>query len=181
MPAKRSIRASEAVGDIRKGMSNHDLMLKYRLTPDGLRSLLRKLVHARVLARDEMEMRESTLSAPLVQTQLRQTPRCYPAEMFPIYDMDDLTTELLMKDLSERGVQIVGMQPTIGEQKTFLIQALAFQDIDPLIFEARCRWTRQDVTDAGETTLVSGFEIVGIDEADLGELRKFIRAICPAE
>jgi hypothetical protein len=176
--AKRTIRASEAVKDIRKGMSNQDLMLKYRLTPEGLRSLLQKLAHARALSADELEMRSSTFEAPVLATQIRQTPRCYPPSMFPLHDMDDLTTELLMRDLSEHGVQVIGMQPQIGEHRTFLIQALAFQDIDPLIFEARCQWTRADVNNAGETTHVSGFQIVGIDETDLRELRKFIRAIC---
>jgi len=53
----KEVRAQEAVRDIRSGMSDADLMEKYRLTARGLQSLLDQLVKAGALKPTEIEKR----------------------------------------------------------------------------------------------------------------------------
>jgi hypothetical protein len=171
---KREIKASQVVQDMRSGMSNQDLMEKYRLTSEGLIRVFRKLVHARAVKPDEVTIRQITIESAPLSVQIRQTPRCRPQETFPIHDMDDLDTDFLVKDLSEKGVQIMGMETSVGRHTTFLIEAWAFENSDPLIFDAQCRI---DKTDGRKKVFVAGFEIVRIEPADLQQLRKIVQSI----
>lgn len=57
---KREIKAREALNDIRQGMTDLDLMEKYRITDKGLRSLFKKLLAAGLLRPREIENRDGT-------------------------------------------------------------------------------------------------------------------------
>jgi len=52
---KRQIEAREVLGDIRGGMDDYLLMKKYELSPDELRHLLQKLVHAGLIELSELD------------------------------------------------------------------------------------------------------------------------------
>jgi hypothetical protein len=56
---KRQIRAKEALEDIRGGMPDGALMMKYRINALGLQSLYRKLVASGLLSRSELDERQS--------------------------------------------------------------------------------------------------------------------------
>jgi hypothetical protein len=98
----------------------------------------------------------------------RQTARSYPVVELPIYDVDDPTVEGVVTDLSAKGVQIVGIPSKEGQRKTFFIQANEFGAGTPFSFEAECRWVRED-RDTGR--VLAGFEILGISDKDLQQLR----------
>jgi hypothetical protein len=178
---KREIRASDFVRDIRDGLSNHDLMERYKLSTEGLRSVFRKLLDARVVKASELETRMQLMEDRLVNAPIRQMARCSPVVMFPIYDMDDLSKELLVRDISEKGVRVVGSEAKVASKKTFLIQAMPFKNIDPLIFSAECKWVQTERTDSGETLHVAGFEIVNIDSTDLEQLQKLISSLASCD
>lgn len=101
----------------------------------------------------------------------RQVPRCYPVVELPIYDVDDPMVEGLVWDISEKGVQVVGIKARVDQRKTFFIQANDFGSFSPFSFEAECRWV---ATEAESDRCVCGFEILGISDKDLEELRKVI-------
>ena len=79
----------------------------------------------------------------------------------------------ILRDITESGVGIRGLRIEVGETKTFVIVPTDFLDIDPLIFDGQCRWTRKGRS--GEHR--AGFEITDISEPSLQELRRFIRFI----
>ena len=54
---ERVVNAHNAVRDIRSGMSDADLMEKYRLSSKGLQSLFEQLVDAKVLKQRELDQR----------------------------------------------------------------------------------------------------------------------------
>ena len=56
---KRQIRAKEALEDIRGGMPDGALMMKYQINALGLQSLYRKLVASGLLSRSELDERHS--------------------------------------------------------------------------------------------------------------------------
>ena len=101
----------------------------------------------------------------------RQVPRCYPVVELPIYDVDDPTLEGIVWDISEKGVQVVGIAARVDQRKTFFIQANDFGSFSPFSFEAECRWV---ATEAENDRAVCGFEILGISDKDMEELRKVI-------
>ncbi|MBI5568929.1 MAG: PilZ domain-containing protein [Desulfomonile tiedjei] len=176
MSPKRKIKASEIVPDIRKGMGNSELMEKYNLSIDGLHGVFTKLVHAKVLAMDQLEDRISLPDDPTVIEQIRKTPRAYPLVPFPIYDMDNMEEVYFVRDVSEQGIQVTGINAEVGQKVTFLIQALAFDEVDPFTFEAECRWTTAP-PESVDPEPVAGFEITQISDDDSAELMKLVRAI----
>lgn len=58
MPTKPKISARDAVRDIRSGMTDSQLMEKYRLSAKGLQSLVLKLLQARAITAAEIEQRK---------------------------------------------------------------------------------------------------------------------------
>ena len=101
----------------------------------------------------------------------RQVPRCYPVVELPIYDVDDPTVEGLVWDISEKGVQLSGIEARVNQRKTFFIQANDFGSFSPFSFEAECRWV---TTEPESGQCLCGFEILGISDKDMDELRKVI-------
>ena len=101
----------------------------------------------------------------------RRIPRSYPVVQLPIYDVDDPTVEGRVQDLSEKGVQVSGILTEVDQRKTFFIQANEFAAGNRFSFEAECRWVRPSSDD---DSCVSGFEITGISDKDLEELRAAI-------
>ena len=60
---KPKIGAREAVNDIKSGMTDAELMAKFRLTANGLESLFRKLVEAKLLDQSFVRTRTAPLEA----------------------------------------------------------------------------------------------------------------------
>jgi hypothetical protein len=57
---KPTIIAKDVVEDLKAGMTDGELMEKYRLTTKGLSSLFRKLVEAGLMSRGDVTLRMST-------------------------------------------------------------------------------------------------------------------------
>ncbi len=55
---KAKVEAREVLKDLSDGMSDHELMVKYRLSPKGLRSLMKKLVQNGHLSEDALNRRK---------------------------------------------------------------------------------------------------------------------------
>jgi hypothetical protein len=57
MVTKRTINSKEVVRDIRSHMTDEELMAKYRLSVRGLKSVLRKLLEAKLITQSEFDWR----------------------------------------------------------------------------------------------------------------------------
>jgi hypothetical protein len=90
----------------------------------------------------------------------------------PIFELPDFRTEGTLRDITEKGFGVRGIDVGIGEIKEFVIPADDFVEIDPLVFEAECKWIEEEHGD-----IVGGFEITDISEHTLSELRKLIRFV----
>ena len=91
----------------------------------------------------------------------------------PIYEKKDLKKKGMLRDITENGVGILGLRTEVGKTETLVIAPTDFLDIDPLVFDARCRWIKKGSN--GE--YLAGFEITRISSPNLRELRKLIRLI----
>jgi hypothetical protein len=171
MSPKRRIPAREVVTDIRKGMSNSDLMDKYQLSMKGLTSVFAKLVEANFCTKKELLFRMPPGDDTAALDQMRDMARCYPVVRIPVIDLADLRSEGYVRDLTVKGIQVAGIRATVGDKKNFLIQADAFAAILPFTLDAHCRWVNPD--SAGGLT-VSGYEITEISETNLESLRKAV-------
>jgi hypothetical protein len=172
MQAKRKIGAKSLVNDIRAGFSNFELMEKYSLSSKGLLSALDKLIASHAIEEDELAERLPTFDDTVDIDHAREFPRCYPALGLPIYDKENSEAEYHVVDLSEQGVQVVGIEAQVGDKRTLVIKAGGLdQRIKPCVFDAECRWVKED---HNKGRSIAGFEITDISHKDLQVVRHII-------
>ena len=173
--ARRVIKAKEIVADIRARLTDFELMEKYQVTLEGLHKVFDQLVKAGALRPEELEERTPFFDDPANRSKTRAFPRKQVDVPLPIYDSHDSAAKGIVKDLSEKGIRIEGITAMVGESKTFLIPADIFPDVDPIGFEAKCRWVEKKGADKG--LCITGFEITGISDDSSRKLRKLIEKL----
>ena len=173
MRPKRQIPAGPVVADIRAGMTNAQLMKRYRISSGMLEKIFKKLQDANLITERDLHGRRLSPQEGVVHGAIRQEPRCYTIMRLTITDLGNLEADCYVKDLSEKGLQIASLRSNVGEKKNFLIQASEFADVEPFSFEAECLWAR---TKQNSDRYLAGFEITGISDDDLQRLREFIRS-----
>ena len=170
MNPKRSIKARDIIDDIRGGMNASDIMAKYRLTIKGLRTAFQQLVQGSALSKEELNDLRSLRDVSVKG--LRQLPRYPMKSPIKIFDGGDPFKGGVIKDISEKGVCIQGIESQIGEVKNFIIRLGYLGAGGTIVFEARCRWVKKVMT-SGKTE-VAGFEITDISSLDSGAFARFI-------
>lgn len=178
MKQKKTIKARDVVNDIRARMTDADLMEKYDLSARGLESLFKKLLDAKAVKRSELYGRFPTKDDTVNLGNLRSAPRNYLAFALPLYDSTDQRNLGVVRDITEKGIQVAGIDTSVDETREFLIKADDFEDIEPFSFKAKCRWTN-GTNGAAEPT--AGFEIVDIEDGALKQLREVIITLAFSE
>lgn len=171
MDVKRKVSAREILADLKSGKPNNDLMDKYGLSGKGLTSIFRKLINSGAasesLLRDRMPVVDDTVDLE----RLRREPRCYPVMSLPISDMEDLSVDYPVMDITPKGFQVSGMKASVGETKKLLLNPEGFSDVGSIYFEASCKWVKPDSQD---NPVRSGFEITRIEDPESEKLNKII-------
>jgi len=175
MQAKRKIEAKNLVIDIRAGFSNLELMEKYSLSSKGLLSAFNKLIESQAVEENELAGRLLTFDDTVDINHAREFPRCYPALGLPIYDKEDSEEGYHVVDLTDKGVQVVGIVAKVGDKKSLIIKAGGLnQKIEPCVFNAECRWVKEDHKKGRS---IAGFEITDISYNDLQVLHQVINVL----
>jgi hypothetical protein len=170
MSSKRTIRAKDIVNDIRAGMTDHELMEKYRLSVKGLQSIFTKLEQVKAVKRSELYSRTPWYDDTVNVGTMRNLPRNYLALSVSIHESENPTNNGVVVDLTEKGVRATGIQVRENQTKALVIDSGDLLDIGLITFKSTCRWTRQ----LEDGTRNSGFEITNISERDVGKLRQLI-------
>ncbi len=175
MPNKPKIPANEILADIRDGMTSKQLREKYHLSQKGLWSAFSKLVSAKLVRNEELEIHFIASDGSVVRDGVRQWPRVTTHGSLLVHDMDDLAQIYRIQDLSITGAQVIGIETYIGERKNFLI-SLADPDGDAstFTFEAECKWVG---TEKEGNAPAAGFKITSISEENFNELHKLLRSL----
>jgi hypothetical protein len=173
MGSKRIIEAKCIVRDIRSGMSDADLMQKYNLSSKGLQSAFQKLIDNRIMTIQEIygQRDSETGDDTMIIYDMRQFPRYLLAVVVPVYDKarpDQIGT---LRDVTERGLGISGLEARIGEVKSLIISCGEFIDVKDLYLEAECRWINPD--ESGDLWR-GGYQITKISRDNLARLRRLI-------
>ena len=74
---KRTIRAVDIVMDIRDGMDDSIMMVKYSLTAKGLQSVFQKLLESGAITNKELYSRYHLRDDTVVVENIRSTPRSF--------------------------------------------------------------------------------------------------------
>lgn len=174
MRPKRTIRAKDVVNDIRAGLNDAELMGKYKVSAQGLARIFTKLIEARAVRPGELEGRFPYLDDTVNVENLRKSVRNYVVFPLPIYEVGRLEVEGTLRDVSEHGLQVAGIECAVNETKEFLVRADEFHDVFPFVFQATCRWVGGG---GGGSESAAGFEITEISDRAHEQLRAIIRVL----
>jgi hypothetical protein len=172
--------------DLRAGEHDPELMDKYQLSYAELRALYQELFESGML-RDAV-LHDSSPPVPGTQSpvpvepelslvttwledDIRELQRCAVDFDVPVYDIDRPEVHGKVRNITERGVGITGIEADIDEKKTLVVLGDEFGEVSPFEFEAVCRWVSRDGTRPFD---LIGFEITRISEWDMTELRKLM-------
>jgi hypothetical protein len=179
---KKKIQAKEIINDIRSGMSDLQLMTKYRLSAKGLRSAYSKLLELKVLSEKDFYERDSSASKVSNQPTValdtvivedeRELARLRPNEPIPIYG-NSPNIKGFIKDITLKGIGIEGIQTIVGEKRSFVIFPEKYLPIEPISFDAQCIWVRK----TQEGNILAGFRILHITPEGQQELIKLMRIV----
>lgn len=160
------------IDDILAGVGDVVIMEKYNLSPNEFMSVLEKVKNAKGVDPGELEEKINTFKNDARRSQERRVPRNYI--MFPthVYDGNDPSISGTINDMTEKGIQISGIDSQVGEIRNFFIVGSDVIFVEkPLQFEARCRWTGSD-QETGDP--LAGFEITKMTPSTLRGIRRFV-------
>ena len=170
---KRTIKSADIIRDLRSGMTIPQLMEKYKISLKALRFVFQRLLNAGAMTKEELDTQKAlyrdTVDLKGVRKWLR-TPTTLPLR---IYDSGNPFASGHVRDISEKGICVEGIEATVGEIKNFIVRSEAIGAGRTFVFEGKCRWVNSE--ESSGKKWVAGFEITSISSLDFKELRKLIR------
>ena len=163
----------EMVRDIRSGMTDFELMEKHDLSPKGLQRAFDELLQAGEIDQAELDGRFPAYDSVMVQS-LREMPRYFLAVGVDIYELGHPENQGTLRDITEKGVGVVGITAVPGDRKTFTVPSEKFIEEGPIVFEAKCMWA---TSEGWDQEAAAGFQIVKISEKSLQDLRELIHSL----
>lgn len=172
--SKGQITAEEVLDDIRSDMIDSEIMQKYHVTAKELRDVYRALCESKSVDIAEMYCRPVYWDNNVDIEPRREFPRLLLAFILPVHDRDNPGARGIVADVTEKGMKLEGMESKVGEKRRLTVNPTRFGDMDPIDFEAECRWSK---TEGPDQRPVAGFQITEISDGALRELRRFIRFV----
>ena len=176
---KKTFKASRDLAkivaeDIRQGIADSRLMEKYRLSRDGLQHAFDKLLEAGFIDQSTYDSHLSNGKPEPYLDEKRQGHRRVPRFPVTVVDRADPRNMGRVKDISGRGLAVIGVKAHIGEDKSIAILGDDLGVVSPFEVRAECRWVS---TGSGYSEPMAGFQIRAISERDLAWLKEFIEII----
>ncbi|MBI5572220.1 MAG: response regulator [Desulfomonile tiedjei] len=157
MPNQRKIKAGELVRDIRSGATDSALMEKHGLSVGGLQKLFKQMLATGIVQPDELCARNSGQESSVVLEEPRAVPRVPLHFSLPVQMTDRPEVAGVVEEISGKGLRTTNIETKVGEVMKLAIPADRLFAIEPLAFEARCRWM---IRDGAGSRCTAGFEII---------------------
>ncbi len=171
---KRQIKAKDIVKDLRSGMADWELQVKYRLSPKGLRAVFMNLVERNAITQTEIYDISPFYREAIDGFKERKHPRADLPVYVPVHDVETAAIGVL-RDISETGFRVAGLEATIGQVKSFLIPVEMFLAGDPMLVTAECKWV--ETKGRHKVYTVAGYEIIDAPERVKAALREFTQIV----
>jgi uncharacterized protein (DUF433 family) len=164
--------AERIAGDVRSGMKGSELMEKYRLSNSALQKVCQTLLTEGLLEPGEIKDLKAPLDsgAPVLHER-RQISRRSPPLQIIVCDRSDDGSRGTVKDITEKGLAVRGIEADVGELKTLAILGDDMGLVDPFELTAECRWIGSG---GPEVQSVAGFQVIAISDEDLQRLQELI-------
>ncbi len=171
----RQIKTADMVSDVRSGLTDFELVEKYCVSSHGLQKAFQTLVEGGALSEAELRGRSPSQDDTVFIECCRELPRHYLVIAVMIYEQGHPENRGLVRDITEKGLGVVGIPAKVGEVKKLVIPARKFIEADDIVFEAKYFWMQTKQT---EERHVAGFQIISISEQSFENLRLLIRSVC---
>ncbi|MEW6532075.1 MAG: PilZ domain-containing protein [Thermodesulfobacteriota bacterium] len=173
MAGNRTIKANDVIRDIKSRLSATELMRRYKLSPRQVEAILKELEKKATRPAD-LYPRSWSTKHRLCGDRTRTRARHEVHMRLPVLDLNFPAIEGLVKDISPRGVKVLGIEVQLGQERCLLIRPDETLGIKPILFDARCRW----VSRKGQGQLwEAGFQIEDISEENLRHFEMLIETI----
>jgi len=178
MGEKKQINGRNIIDDLRSGMTDRELQVKYRLSTNGLCTIYEKLVDRGAISHSELSKWSQLYSLRTHYKESRSYPRADLASRVPIYDLGTGSIGIL-RDISENGMRVAGIDASVGQARTFQIPIDMFMQAEPLLIIAECKWV--ELKERKQKYFVAGFEIVDLPANDRNTLQDFMSVLLLSE
>jgi hypothetical protein len=173
LPSIHKIKGRDILNDIRSCMTDEELMEKYEMSFRALQSAFEQLLASGLITKKELRSRSIQGPDNVTTTVTRRLPRDYLMVQVPIYDVGRPEARGVIRDLTEEGIGIIGIEAGLDEMKTLAILTGIGRLADKIVIEAKCRWAKMD----SERQYVCGFRITNITKENLEKLRRLIQEL----
>jgi hypothetical protein len=178
MSEKRQINGRNVINDLRSGMTDRELQMKYGLSTKSLCRIFEKLVDRGAMSYSELSEWSEMYNLRTRYTESRSYPRADLTIRVPIYDLGTGSIGVL-RDISENGMRVAGIDASVGQARTFQIPIDMFMQADPLLIVVECKWAKPK--GKIKEYVVAGFEIIDVPENDRTTLQNFISVLLLSE
>jgi hypothetical protein len=172
-PPPRKINIAAILADVEAGMSRHDLMKKYELSEEMLRRVGKKLLDVRG-KRAASDGPDTLVEEPMNLLGTVEFVRHEVDFDLHIYEARRPENQGMVRDLSQGGISVEGLEADEGDMMTLVILGDEFGAFSSFEMQGRCRWR---VGDENGGACLAGFSIKEISETDSRELDKLIRLV----
>ncbi len=171
---RRRIVSSQILQEIRSGMGDAELKEKYKLSPKGLVRLLERLVDSKLISHSELSDRSGAYRNKVGRIYGRSHVRAHITVPIPVYDIGSVGSSAigLLRDISQEGFRIAGIESNVGEVKTFQLPLDMFMQAHPLILVGECSWVNTRI--GNRNYWVAGYRMETVTETDADAIAKFI-------
>ncbi len=152
--------------------------MKYKLSAKSLQTIFKKLVACKAISHSELYEKSPFYRDRIDRVRARNHPRADLTVHVQIYDIGSGATGVL-RDISEKGLRVAGIESSVGQAKTFQIPIDMFMQAEPLLIIAECKWV--EIMGRHRRYPVAGFEIIDLPESDSQILRDFIKFLLLSE
>ncbi len=175
-PILRRLNIAKVLADVQNGMSQADLMNKYDLSEEMLRQVSKKLLDARG--------KRTASDGP--ETVIEERPEFLATREFlrhevdfevPVYEAGRPDVHGAVRDVSEEGVGVAGIDADVGEVKTLVVLGDEFGEFSSFEFEGCCRWRFADPRGG---PCLTAFAITNISERDFEQLQRLVLLVTVA-
>jgi hypothetical protein len=164
--------AEKIAGDVRSGMNGSELMEKYQLSNSALLKICQTLLtEGLVVSADIKGLTPPLDNGASVHHEKRKVSRRSPSLRIVVSDRNNDGLSGTVKDITEKGLAVRGIEADVGELKTLAILGDDIGLVDPFELMAECRWVGSE---GSEVQSVAGFEVVAISDEDLQRLQELI-------
>jgi uncharacterized protein (DUF433 family) len=173
-PTKIKVKTEEIAGDIRAGMSETELMKVYNLSSRGLQSTFWKLVQSGILSWDEILGLKPSKVQSMIFPRMRKWLRGYPLLFIAVCEEGNPMNIGKMKDLSEKGVGVLGISAKVGDLKKLIVAPVGSFDLKPFRISGICRWSNSKNSASPPH---AGFELTDSEDNDIASVEELLQFV----